>query len=54
MASVEALDERWGTRWRSLRERQYYSMRRVLIEEIQRRIRGATGLDEDKVVEEFE
>lgn len=54
MASVEALDERWGTRWRSLSERQYYSMRRVFTEEIKRRIRGATGLDKDEVVEEFE
>lgn len=54
MASVEALNERWGTRWRSLSERQYYSMRRVLTEEIKRRIRGATGLNEDEGVEEFE
>jgi len=54
MASVEALDKRWGTCWRSLSERQYCSMRRVLTEEIKRRIQGATGLNEDEVVEEFE
>jgi hypothetical protein len=51
---VEALDGQWGSRWRQHpAERQYYSMRKVLIDEIKARIVKA-GRDWASVVEEME
>jgi hypothetical protein len=54
MASVEELDARWGSGWRqSSAERQYYSMRKVLIDEIKARTAEAGG-DWFGVVEDME
>jgi Transcriptional activator of glycolytic enzymes len=38
--SVEALDERWGSRWRSGSEFQFYSRRKVIITEIKQLVAG--------------
>ena len=38
--SVEALDERWGSRWRYGAEFQFYSRRKVIIDEIKRLVAG--------------
>jgi len=38
--SVEALDERWGSRWRHGAEFQFYSRRKVIIDEIKRLVAG--------------
>jgi hypothetical protein len=37
LPSIDELDHRWGTRWRSPKERQYYSTRKVIIDEVRRR-----------------
>jgi Transcriptional activator of glycolytic enzymes len=37
---VEALDERWGSRWRSGSEFQFYSRHKVIITEIERLVAG--------------
>jgi len=52
--SVDELDRRWGTAWRSVKERQFYSTRKVLIEEVRRRAGGEqTGPRCKKVVDDF-
>jgi hypothetical protein len=38
--SVEALDERWGSRWRHGAEFQFYSRRKVIIDKIKRLAAG--------------
>jgi hypothetical protein len=38
--SIEALDERWGSRWRHGAEFQFYSRRKVIIDEIKRLVAG--------------
>ena len=38
--SVEALDKRWGSRWRYGAEFQFYSRRKVIIDEIKRLVAG--------------
>jgi len=43
--SVEALDERWGSRWRHGAESQFYSRRKVIIDEIKRLVAGGQGGD---------
>ena len=37
LPSVDELDRQWGSAWRTSSERQYYSTRRTIIEEIRRR-----------------
>jgi len=37
LPSIDDLDRRWGSRWRSPKERQYYSTRKVIIDEVRRR-----------------
>ena len=37
LPSVDHLDRRWNSRWRSPKERQYYSTRKVIIDEVRRR-----------------
>ena len=37
LPSIDELDRRWGTHWRSPKERQYYSTRKVIIDEVRRR-----------------
>ena len=39
LPSVAALDSMYGSRWRAPSERQYYSMRKVIIDEIMARVR---------------
>lgn len=39
MPAVKVLDERWQHRWRPLKERQFYSSRRMIVDEIYRRSR---------------
>ena len=34
LPSIDELDRRWGSRWRSPKERQYYSTRKVIIDEV--------------------
>ena len=39
LPSVAALDSMYGSRWRAPSERQYYSMQKVIIDEIMARVR---------------
>jgi Transcriptional activator of glycolytic enzymes len=50
--SVEALDERWGSRWRRGAEFQFYSRRKVIIDEIKRLVAG--GREAMDVVDSLE
>jgi Transcriptional activator of glycolytic enzymes len=50
--SVEALDERWGSRWRHGAEFQFYSRRKVIIDEIKRLMAG--GREAMDVVDSLE
>jgi hypothetical protein len=50
--SVEALDERWGSRWRCGAEFQFYSRRKVIIDEIKRLVAG--GREAIDVVDSLE
>ncbi len=50
--SVEALDDWWGSRWRQGAEFQFYSRRKVIINEIKRLVR--TGRGAKDVVESLE
>ena len=51
--SVEALDERWGSRWRRGAEFQFYSRRKVIIDEIKRLV-AAGGREAIDVVDSLE
>ena len=47
---MEALDAQWGSRWRQQSaERQYYSMRKVIIDEIMARV--GNSLDDQEAIE---
>jgi hypothetical protein len=50
--SAEALDERWGSRWHSGSEFQFYSRRKVIITEIKRLVAG--GREAMEVVNSLE
>jgi hypothetical protein len=50
--SVEALDERWGSHWRRGAEFQFYSRRKVIIDEIKRLVAG--GREAADVVDSLE
>ena len=51
--SVEALDERWGSRWRHGAEFQFYSRRKVIIDEIKRLAAGGrAAIDVVETLEE--
>jgi len=50
--SVESLDERWGSRWRHGAEFQFYSRRKVIIDEIKRLVAG--GREAIDVVDSLE
>jgi hypothetical protein len=53
--SVEELDRRHSSGWRQTpSERQYYSMRKTLIDEIKERVRMAGDSDSGRVVREME
>jgi hypothetical protein len=49
LPSVAALDSAYGSRWRSPSERQYYSMRKVIIDEIMARV--GNSLDDQEAIE---
>lgn len=53
LPSVAALDKAYGSRWRSPSERQYYSMRKVIIDEILA-IAGGKADDRDEVASAIE
>jgi hypothetical protein len=50
--SVEALDERWSSRWRHGAEFQFYSQRKVIINKIKRLVAG--GREAVDVVDSLE
>lgn len=50
--SVEGLDERWGSHWRRGAEFQFYSRRKVIIDEIKRLVAG--GREAIDVVDSLE
>jgi hypothetical protein len=43
LPSVDSLDEDFGPRWRTGSERQYYSTRKIIVDEIRRRAGAHTG-----------
>ncbi|KAJ5544967.1 hypothetical protein N7535_006646 [Penicillium sp. DV-2018c] len=53
--SIQALDRKWGTKWRSGRqaEQQWYSLRREVIREI-KRIASTEGISEDAAVQQVQ
>ena len=56
LPSIDELDHRWGTRWRSPEERQYYSKRKVIVDEVWRRTasygeaQAVTRMEEEQLV----
>lgn len=55
LPAVEGLDRLYGSQWRSGNERQYYSMRKVIVKEVRRRAgQGATDRREREVVAQME
>ena len=53
--SIEALDRCWGSRWRTgSGEAMFYSRRRKIINEIQRRVEAGTARDERQAVDQLE
>ena len=53
--SIEALDHCWKARWRtSSSEAMFYSRRRKIIKEIQKRVRDGTARDERKAINQLE
>ncbi len=53
MPSIDELEKRWGSRWRLRNERQLFSMRKVVIDEVVR-LAGARGWPEEDAVREVE
>jgi hypothetical protein len=51
LPSIDKLDCLWNSRWRSPKERQYYSTRKVIIDEVRRR---ATTYEEAQAVARME
>lgn len=49
MPSVDELEKRWGSRWRLRNERQLFSMRKVVIDEVVK-LAGARGWPEEDTV----
>ncbi|KAK4148375.1 transcriptional activator of glycolytic enzymes-domain-containing protein [Chaetomidium leptoderma] len=43
MPSIESLEERWGSKWRPRRQRQFFSVRRQIFDEIVRRSRAQSA-----------
>ena len=52
LPSVKELNRNWGSAWREVKERQYYSTHLIIIEEVKRRV-GVIG-DCSRVVKEME
>ena len=53
MPSVDELEKRWGSRWRLRSERQLFSMRKVVMDEVER-LANARGWSEEEAVRELE
>ena len=53
MPSIDELEKQWGSRWRLRNERQLFSMRKVVIDEVVR-LAGARGWPEGDAVRELE
>lgn len=53
MPSVDELEKRWGSRWRLRNERQLFSMRKVVMDEVVR-LANARGWSEEDAVQEVE
>lgn len=53
MPSVDELERQWGSRWRLRNERQLFSMRKVVMDEVVR-LAGARGRSEEDAVRELE
>ncbi|KAK4097111.1 hypothetical protein N658DRAFT_510681 [Parathielavia hyrcaniae] len=53
MPSIDELEKRWGSRWRLRDERQLFSMRKVVIDEVVR-LACARGWPEEDAVHELE
>ncbi|KAL2141917.1 hypothetical protein VTI28DRAFT_1802 [Corynascus sepedonium] len=53
MPSVDELEKRWGSRWRLRSERQLFSMRKLVIDEVVK-VAGARGWPEEDAVQEVE
>ncbi|KAK4032616.1 transcriptional activator of glycolytic enzymes-domain-containing protein [Parachaetomium inaequale] len=53
MPAVDKLEKQWGLRWRLRNERQLFSMRKVVMDEVVR-LAGARGWPEEDAVRELE
>jgi hypothetical protein len=53
MPSISSLEQRWGTRWRPVSEKAFYSTRKVIIDEVARRA-AAKGLTEYEVAKQMD
>jgi hypothetical protein len=53
MPSIDELERQWGSRWRLRGERQLFSMRKVVVDEVVR-LAGARGWPEEDAVQEVE
>lgn len=47
MQSIDSLEKRWGSAWRLRGERQLFSMRKVIVDEIVSRSRANVSTEED-------
>jgi hypothetical protein len=53
MPSIDELERQWGSQWRLRNERQLFSMRKVVVDEVVR-LAGARGCPEEDAVRELE
>ena len=53
MPSVDSLEERWGSRWRPGKEKQFFSTRKKVIQEVVRRS-WAADIPEAQVAEQMD
>ena len=53
MPSIDKLERQWGSQWRLCNERQLFSIRKVVIDEVVR-LAGARGWPEEDAVRELE
>lgn len=53
MPSIDSLEERWGSRWRPRQEKQFFSTRKIIIDEVVRNAK-AQGLTEEAAAEQMD
>ena len=53
MPSIDSLEKQWGARWRPSKEKQYFSSRKAIIDEIVRRSQ-AQGRSEEETAKEMD